>query len=813
MYVLKFGGTSMGDAAAIRRVAAIVVDKARSGRVIVVVSAMSGVTDALLHCGRSAARQDASWRDGLRKLERRHDQTLSDLVPEPLRGAPAQMQETTFRSLERLCSSIEVLGECSARTLDKLAAYGELLSSGLLFAHLSDRISTAWADSRLLIRTNSDFTAAHVDFETTTEQVKAYFEKDQAPVVVLPGFIASDASGETTTLGRGGSDYTAAVIGAALPDAEVEIWTDVPGMMTADPRLVPNARSIEALSFQEAMELSHFGAKVLYPPTVLPLMKMNRPVRIRNTFDAAAPGTLIHAQALKDRSIIRGLSSITNIALVSLEGSGMVGIPGFSHRLFGALARKRINVILITQASSEHTICVAIEADAVGEATHAVAEEFRTEIREGSIEPLQSESGLAIVALVGDQMKNHSGISGRMFSELGRNGVNIRAIAQGSSERNISTVISGADVRKAINVLHEAFFETSYKQVNVFIAGAGNVGRKLLAQLQQQQAWLQEHHKLQLRVTGLANSRRMCVLEGGIPLDRWEQELEKGMPMDAATFSEKIARLNLRNSVFVDATAQESIASLYAGLLQRSIAVVACNKVAASSSYAHYRSLKDLCREYNAPFLFETNVGAGLPVISTLGDLMSSGDEVHRIEAVLSGTLNFVFNNYDGSRPFADVVRAAQDGGFTEPDPRLDLSGMDVARKILILAREAGAPLEMDDVHNDPFLPASCFDGSIEDFYAEMHRQEAHFRQLLEGAQAAGKRLKYVARFENGKAAVGLQAVDTQHDFYHLYGKDNVVRFFTNRYTEQPLVVKGAGAGAEVTASGVFADIIKTARI
>jgi aspartokinase/homoserine dehydrogenase 1 len=813
MHVVKFGGTSMGDAASIKRVADIVLGKAAAGRVIVVVSAMSGVTDALLDCGRRAALKDLSWRDMLRQLEARHNEVLSELVTKQSREAAFQLQESAFRRLESLCYGIEMLGECSPRTQDKLAATGELFSSSLFTAYLRDRISTEWVDSRLLIRTNSDFTAAHVDFEITNQQVSACFEKVAAPVIVVPGFIGADAAGETTTLGRGGSDYTAALIGAALPDAIVEIWTDVPGMMTADPRLVPHARTIEDLSFQEAMELSHFGAKVLYPPTVLPLMKRNRPVRIRNTFSPELPGTLIHAQPLKDHSIIRGLSSITGIALVSLEGSGMVGIPGFSHRLFGALAQHRINVILITQASSEHTICVAIEAAAVKQAVKAVEVEFRSEIQEGSIEPLQCETGLAIVALVGDQMKNHSGISGRMFSELGRNGVNIRAIAQGSSERNISTVISGTDVRKAINVLHEAFFETSYKQVNIFIAGSGNVGRKLLAQLQQQQGWLQEHLKLQLRVTGLANSRYMCVQESGIPLDSWEEALGKGEPMKADSFAEKIIALNLRNSVFVDATAQESIADLYGSLLQRSIAVVACNKVAASSSYSHYRSLKDLCREFNASFLFETNVGAGLPVISTLGDLMSSGDQVHRIEAVLSGTLNFVFNNYDGSRPFAEVVRAAQAEGYTEPDPRLDLSGTDVARKILILAREAGAPLEMEDIRNDAFLPASCFEGSIEDFYAEMLRQEAHFAALLAAAQKEDKRLKYVARFENGKAVVGLQAVDAHHDFYHLYGKDNVVRFFTNRYTEQPLVVKGAGAGAEVTASGVFADIIKTARI
>jgi aspartokinase/homoserine dehydrogenase 1 len=815
IYVLKFGGTSMGNAEAMRRAATIVHGYAQKATVAVVVSAMSGVTDDLLECGRTAARQENRWRDLLQNLEMRHHETVLQLLPAggDTHAAATEVIKSCFQSLNGLCSGIDLLGEFSLRTMDKITAYGELLSSALFAEFLkTEAVEVAWADSRQLVRTDSSYTRAHVDFAVTDALVADYFSKAKERVFVLPGFIASDATGETTTLGRGGSDYTAAIIGAALPEAEVEIWTDVPGMMTADPRLVPNARTIDALSFQEAMELSHFGAKVLYPPTVQPLMKKNRPVRIRNTFEPDAPGTLINAKKVSDKSIIRGLTSITGIALISLEGSGMVGIPGFSHRLFGALARRSINVILITQASSEHTICVAIGGHLLEAAQDAVEEEFRAEIRDGSIEPLHCETGLAIVALVGDQMKNHSGISGRKFSELGRNGVNIRAIAQGSSERNISTVISGVDVRKAINVLHEAFFETSYKQVNLFITGTGNVGKRLLAQLTQQQGWLQDFLRLQVRVVGMANSRKMVFEESGIDLQHWKEKLDGGEAMHIDQFVQKVAELNLRNSVFVDVTAQEAVAKSYHEFLRRSIPVVACNKIAASASLAHYHDLKELSREFGAPFFFETNVGAGLPIIGTLADLMSSGDQVHRIEAVLSGTLNFVFNNYDGTSSFASVVREAQVQGYTEPDPRLDLSGTDVARKILILAREAGAPLEFNSIANDPFLPASCMEGTIEDFYTEMEKQEAHFRALLEGARNAGKRLKYVARYNDGEAAVGLQAIDPQHDFYHLYGKDNVVRFFTNRYTEQPLVVKGAGAGADVTASGVFADIIKTVR-
>ncbi|GAB4091490.1 homoserine dehydrogenase family protein [Flaviaesturariibacter terrae] len=808
MYVLKFGGTSMGSVGAIRRVSALVQDYAARGTVVLVVSAMSGITDELLGLTRSAVAGGEGGEAALVSLEARHLDAWKELV-----GTDPAALTTEFNALRTLYEGIRLLGECSPRTTDRVAAFGEILSSKLFAAHLSaTRISTEWVDSRRLIRTDSQFGNAHVQHAATESLIRHHFSAPHAQVSVLPGFIAANEAGETTTLGRGGSDYTAAIIGAALPEAEVEIWTDVPGMMTADPRLVAGARTIEALSFQEAMELSHFGAKVLYPPAVQPLMKKQRAVRIRNTFAPEAAGTLVHARAIADRTIIRGISSITGIALISLEGSGMVGIPGFSHRLFGALALRRINVILITQASSEHTICVAIEASSLEGAVRAVEDEFRSEIREGIVEPLQCETGLAIVALVGDHMKAHSGISGRMFSELGRNGINIRAIAQGSSERNISTVISGADVRKAINVLHEAFFETEYKQVNLFIAGTGNVGKRLLAQLAQQQPWLQQHLRLQVRVVGLANSRRMIFTEAGIDLASWEEALASGDAMDVDRFRQQALALNLRNSVFVDVTAQQTVAALYEGFLQRSIPVVACNKIAASASLERYRGLKELSREFGAPFFFETNVGAGLPVIGTLGDLMNSGDEVHRIEAVLSGTLNFVFNNYDGSRPFADVVRDAQQQGYTEPDPRLDLRGTDVARKILILAREAGAPLEFDAIQNTPFMPASSMEGSIDDFYNELEKQEDHFRALLESARAAGKRLKYVATYSDGAAQVGLQAIDPQHDFYHLYGKDNVVRFFTNRYTEQPLVVKGAGAGADVTASGIFADIIKTAR-
>jgi aspartokinase/homoserine dehydrogenase 1 len=557
------------------------------------------------------------------------------------------------------------------------------------------------------------------------------------------------------------------------------------------------------------MELSHFGAKVIYPPTIQPVMNKNIPVRIKNTFAPADFGTLIESRALKNGSSIRGISSINKVVLLSLEGSGMVGIPGFSKRLFEALANEKINVILITQGSSEHSICVGIDEAFIHQAKRAVDNAFAYEIETKKVDPLVIEQDLAIVALVGDNMKSHPGTSGKMFGALGRNGVNVRAIAQGSSERNISAVIAVTDVKKAINVLHEEFFETTYKQLNLFVTGVGNVGSRLLAQLTQQKQYLEEQLRLQVR----ANSKKMLFNEDGIDLNNWRLLLDNAEPMSLNEYIEVIRSKNLRNSVFADVTANDKVAESYDQLLSKSISIVACNKVACSSSYNYYKKLKDLAREFNALFLFETNVGAGLPVIGTLNDLLRSGDKVNRIEAVLSGTLNFVFNHYNGEKTFAEVVRQAQDEGYTEPDPRLDLSGTDVMRKIMILARETGERLELDDIHNISFMPESCMKGDVANFYKEMGQHEDHFQKLYAEAAAAGKKLKFVAKYQDGKASVGLQHIDPNHDFYHLYGKDNVVLFYTNRYTEQPLVVKGAGAGAEVTASGVFADIIRTAKM
>ncbi len=812
MQVLKFGGSSVANADNIIKVTELVRQAIKKDRTVLIVSALGGVTDMLIQAGQTAAAGDESYKEKLQEIERRHLDTVKALLPITRQSATLSLVKTRCNEIEDICSGIFLLGELSARSQDKIVSYGELLSSLIIAASFSIAgVASVWKDSREVITTDSRFGHAAVDFKRTNQQILDFIlANPESPLFIFPGFVAADEKGITTTLGRGGSDYTAAILAAAVDAKVLEIWTDVSGMMTADPRLVSNVKLIPHISYQEAMELSHFGAKVIYPPTIQPVMKKHIPVWIKNTFAPTDPGTVIEREAIPNGGSIRGISSISDIALLSLEGSGMVGIPGFSKRLFEALSSQHINVILITQGSSEHSICVGVDESNARQAKEAVDEAFQPEIKGGTLEPLIIESSLAVVALVGEHMKSHPGVSGKMFGALGRNGVNVRAIAQGSSERNISAVIAAADVKKAINVLHEEFFETSYRQLNLFITGTGNVGRRLIDQLRQQQPYLLEQLRIQLRVVGLANSRKFVFNNDGLDLDHWKEALDGGEPMDLAKWVEGITSRNLRNTVFADVTANADVASIYGALLQKSISVVACNKIACSSPYGYYRQLKEQAREYNARFLFETNVGAGLPVIGSLNDLLRSGDKVHRIEAVLSGTLNFVFNNYNGERLFTEVVRQAQEEGYTEPDPRLDLSGTDVMRKIMILAREAGEKIEMEDIENRTFMPESCMKGSVEDFYKAMKTEEEHFKALYESAAKEGRKLKFVARFDKGKASVGLQHIDPSQDMYHLYGKDNVVLFYTDRYAEQPLVIKGAGAGAEVTASGVFADILRT---
>ncbi len=817
MKVLKFGGSSVANADNIKKVVSVI-QQPQYRSSIVVVSALGGVTDALLSTGNLAADGNEAYKETLHQLELRHLDTVKLLLPVTAQSSCLSSVKQIFNELEDICEGVYRLGELSARTKDRIVSFGELLSSKIINFYLKAvGLASEWIDSRLAIKTNSKFGFAAVDFEATTTAIQAILKASSAQLFLAPGFIASDAENHTTTLGRGGSDYSASIYAAALNADAVEIWTDVTGMMTADPRWVPNARTIPHTSYREAMELSHFGAKVIYPPTIQPAMAKNIPIWVKNTFAPNEAGTLIEQKSTADvpggSEIITGISSINHVALLSLEGSGMVGIPGFSKRLFQALANEQINVILITQSSSEHSICVGINSVDAEKASVAVNAAFENEIASGKVDPLKIEKELSVIALVGDKMRSHQGIAGKMFGALGRNGINIRAIAQGSSERNISAVVAHADVKKGVNVLHEAFFESSYKQLNVYIVGAGNVGSKLIEQIKQQQSYLLQNLNLQVRITGIATSKKMLFVDNGneIDLNNWKDALSAADSMDLHAFVQTIIDKNLRNSVFVDITANASVAEIYHQLLSKSVSVVACNKIAASSAFDNYKHLKSLAKEYNTQYLFETNVGAGLPVIGTLNDLIKSGDKVNRIQAVLSGTLNFVFNNYDGTKPFAEVVKQAQDEGYTEPDPRLDLGGTDVMRKIMILAREAGERIEMDDIANNGFLPASCFDGSVADFYVAMANNEAHFKALYDAAAKENCKLKFVASFENGKASVGLQHIPSNSDFYHLYGKDNIVLFYTQRYPEQPLVVKGAGAGADVTASGVFADIMRVA--
>ncbi|MBA4124726.1 MAG: bifunctional aspartate kinase/homoserine dehydrogenase I [Acidobacteria bacterium] len=814
MKVLKFGGSSVGNAENIEKVVEIVTSEIKKNSCAVVLSAMQGTTDALIETGKLAESGDESFRQKINEIEAKHFEAISTLFPTSAQKDLLDSVEKRIGELEKICEGVFLLHELSPRTLDRIVGYGEILLTNIIAAKFDSLgIENVWKDTRELIITDSNFGFATVNFEKTNSQIRDSFKNSSAKLHILPGFIAADINGATTTLGRGGSDYTAAILAAAL-DAEVlEIWTDVSGMMTADPRFVRNVREIRRISYREAMELSHFGAKVIYPPTIQPVMTKGIPVWVKNTFAPTDFGTLIEAETSPEKKIIRGISSIDKISVLNLEGSGMVGIPGFSKRLFDALSRANINVILITQSSSEHSICVAIEDKFGNLAKESVDKEFEYEISVGKIEPLRVENGFSILALVGDNMKEHTGVSGKMFATLGSQGINIHAIAQGSSERNISAIINSKDVRKAVNTLHEEFFSDGNKQVNVFIVGVGTVGKKLIEQIRLQNEFLRKNLRLNVRVVGLAKSRNKIFDEAGIKLSNAENLLENAPLMNMSEFTDLILEKNLRNSIFVDVTANAEVVEVYPKLLQKSVSIIACNKIAASSAYAKYQQLKDLSREFGTAFLFETNVGAGLPIINTLNDLIRSGDEIKRIEAVLSGTLNFVFNNYDGSRLFSSVVRQAQDEGYTEPDPRLDLSGTDVARKILILAREAGFKLEMPDIENKGFLPESCLQGSVEDFYSEMEKHESYFRDLFETARGENLSLKYIASFDNGKASVGLQSISKEHNFANLSGKDNAVLFYTNRYADLPLVVKGAGAGADVTAAGVFADIIRAARI
>lgn len=810
MKVIKFGGTSVANAAHIKLVRDIVAGTS-SDTLIVVVSALGGTTDLLLNLAHCAANQDPDYKKIFREIEARHLQSIRELLPVGKQAGVLSKLKSDLNILETLAEGAFLIGEITPKLSDKMVSFGELFSSFIISEYFAaENMDALFKDSRELIQTDDTYGKAAVNFEVTEEACRHYFLNAPARILVVPGFIAASASGNSTTLGRGGSDYTAAVIAAALGAEELQIWTDVSGMYTANPKLVRQARAISQISYEEAMELSHFGAKVLYPPTIQPVLSKAIPIRIKNTFDPGAEGTYITKNQNGSGKTVRGISNVEHMALLSLEGPGMIGIPGISKRFFEVLSTAGISVVLITQASSEHSICVGIADTDAAFAARVVNREFNLEIAMGKIKPVSAESNLAIVALVGDNMKSHQGLSGKMFSALGRNNVNIRAIAQGASERNISAVINTADVKKALNTLHEEFFEDHVKQLNLFVLGVGNVGSKLLRQLQQQKKYLKENLRLHVRVIGISNSRTMIFDENGIPLNQWETLLPEGEKANPEAFRERVKALNFRNSILVDNTASEVVAGTYAHYLRQSISVVTCNKIACSSEYAHYRNLKDLAREYNAPFLFETNVGAGLPIIDTLKNLIASGDRIRKIQAVLSGSLNFVWNHFNESTTFHEVVKRAQEEGYTEPDPKIDLSGIDVMRKILILARESGYHLDIEQIENEPFLPEESLNASgNEAFFASLQAHEAAFQERFKRATDKDCKLKYVAEFEGGTARVGLREIPKGHDFYNLEGSDNIVLFYTDRYADQPMIIKGAGAGAAVTASGIFADIIR----
>ncbi|HCQ13618.1 bifunctional aspartate kinase/homoserine dehydrogenase I [Flavobacterium sp.] len=815
MIVLKFGGTSVANAQNIQLAINIVTEKSKKEKLAVVVSALSGITDMLLIASQKAASKDENYKNNIEEIKQKHFETISLLIDSNNQNQLLIKINSQINQLQTLLDGCFLLGELSPRTSDAIASFGELLSSQIIATALQQTIPNSnFKDSRELIKTNSNFGKAAVNFDVTNTLIEDYFISNKSQVVILPGFIASSKDGNTTTLGRGGSDYTAAIIANGVNADSLEIWTDVNGMFTANPKIVKQAQPIESISYQEAMELSHFGAKVLYPPTIQPVLNSNIPIWIKNTFEPEAYGTLISNNPDANANPIKGISHIDKIALLTVEGSGLIGVAGSSKRLFEVLSQENINVIFITQASSEHSICIGIQNQDAERARKAINKTFELEIAQNKIDNCIVEKDLCIVALVGENMKNHQGLSGKMFSTLGKNNVNIRAIAQGASERNISVVINEKDVKKALNTLHERFFEDNTKQLNLFVMGVGNVGEKFIDQIHQQKKFLKENMKMNVRVIAMSNSRKMVFDEDGLSLKDWKSLLDNGETATISEFISKAKELNLRNSIFVDITANGEIASIYDQFLKQNIAVVTCNKIACSSQYDNYKNLKNLSRKYNAPFLFETNVGAGLPIIDTLKHLIASGDKVNRINAVLSGSLNFIFNNFSDFYNFHDVVKEAGVQGFTEPDPKIDLSGVDVARKILILIRESGYEMEMEAIENNCFLPQECMETTNnEDFFKSLIKHSNHFENLLSEAKAKDCRIKFVASFDNGKASVGLQFIPKESPFYNLEGKDNIVEFYTDRYIDQPLIIKGAGAGAAVTASGIFADVIRIGNV
>ncbi len=809
MKVLKFGGTSVANSDNIRKVIDIV--KNKQEQVVIVVSALGGITNTITQCAELASRRNPEYQILIAEIESKHIEAARDLITNGKLREVNNIVKELIKELNDICHGVYLLQEISPKTKDYLLGFGERMSALIISeAFNSLNINTKHIDARELIVTDENYGNANVDFDASYDQIN---EKLQgiSDNIVVNGFIATSKFRNQTTLGRGGSDYTAAILANALNANILEIWTDVSGVMTADPNLVSSAYPLKQLSYEEAMELSHFGAKVIYPPTIQPVLQKGIPVLIKNTFKPNEEGTLICKETKKSSNPVKGLSHINQAALLTLTGSGMVGTTGTLSRLFSTLYANKINIMFVTLASSEHTVTVGIDSKDITLALDALNVEFASEMKLGKINDILIEDELSIVALVGDNMKESVGLSGKTFHSLGTNGINVRAIAQGSTERNISIVIKRGDVKKALNVLHESFFLSEVKKMHLFIVGVGNVGQKLLQQVEEQKEYLKNEFKLEIRVAALANSRKMLFNHEYVG-DWYDELMEKGETTDMRKFISKIRDLNMRNSVFVDNTANGEIAKVYADVLDESISVVASNKIAASSAYSNYKYLNELATKRNIKYLYETNVAAGLPVIRTIRSMIKSGDKIHKIEAVLSGSLNFIFNNFNDENSFAKTVEMAMEEGYTEPDPRIDLSGTDVMRKILILARESGCALEFEEISNESFIPQELFEKeSTEEFLKALRENSEHFEGIRKKAESEGKKLRFTAVYEKGKAKVGLQSVGKESPYYQLDGKDNIVLIYSKRYNEQPLIVKGAGAGAEVTASGVFADIMSIA--
>ncbi|MGE5811908.1 MAG: bifunctional aspartate kinase/homoserine dehydrogenase I [Ignavibacteria bacterium] len=814
MKILKFGGSSIGSPDRINNVVEIVKNsKKESGKIAVVFSAFHGITDKLITLSKLAAKGDQAYLDLCKEIEEIHLNTIKKIISVRNQSSVLTNVKLTLNELEDVIHGVYLIKELSLRTLDFIMSFGERISAYIISKVFEDRnIESEFLDSRDLIITDPTYGSARVIFDQTNEKIKEYFDGHKK-LQIITGFIASSLEGQTTTLGRGGSDYTASIFAAALKAKEIEIWTDVDGVLTADPKKVKKAFSIKSLTYEEAMELSHFGAKVIHPPTMQPALNKKIPIRIKNTFNPSFDGTIISEKGDSKNFSIKGISSIDDIALLRIQGSGMIGVAGIARRIFGSLAAKKVSVILISQASSEHSICFAVLPQYAEDAKRAIEDELRFEIKDKLVSEILTEKNLSIIAVVGENMRKTPGISGKVFQALGRNGINVVAIAQGSSELNISAVVPKIDEEKALNALHDAFFLTTSKTVNIFLVGTGLIGSTLLKQINYQKNYLSEEYNLSFKVIAIANSKKMVFDTNGSDTDNWKETLrEKGSKTNLDKFVKSMQSLNLPNSIFVDCTASEEVTMYYTDILKSAISVVTPNKRANSKDYSFYQSTKDAARKHNVRFLYETNVGAGLPIIGTLKDLVSSGDRVDKIEGVLSGTLSYIFNSFTENKKFSDIIKEAKEKGYTEPDPREDLNGLDVARKLLILAREIGLSMELKNIKVQNLIPFPARNTkSIDEFFKILKNHDCEFEELRKKADRNGKVLRYVARLENGSANIGLEEVPKTHPFYFLTESDNIFAFTTKHYKDRPIVVKGPGAGPDVTAAGVFADIIRIA--